>query len=149
MAIRVSRDEARAFGAKILPAPRVRKFRNRPERRDEIWFDSQLELRRYCYLKQVEMAGALTDLKVHPEFELFASGSAVAGTLGSQPVSVGVYIADFSYHDDRGWMVEDTKGVVLPLYALKRRIFRANYPELIFMEVRQWRKRWVSQLIKA
>ena len=149
MAIRVSRDDARAFGAKIPPAPKARKFRNRPERRDDIWFDSQLELRRYCYLKQVEMAGALNNLKIHPKFDLFASGVPVAGTLGSQPVPVGLYEADFSYHDDRGWVVEDTKGAVLPLYVLKRRLFRANYPMLIFMEVRQCRKRWISQLIEA
>lgn len=147
MAIRVSLDEARAFGAKIPVAPRPKKFHNKPERRDDIWFDSQLELRRYCYLKQVELAGALTELRIHPIFDLYAAVGPLPNQCASAIKTVGSYEADFWYRDDRGEVVEDTKGAVLPLYVLKRQLFRANYPMLKFMEVRQCRKRWVSQPI--
>ena len=46
-------------------------------------------------------------------------------------------------------MVESCKGLVLPVYALKRKLFLATYPEIVFMEVRQCRKRWVWRRIMA
>ena len=46
-------------------------------------------------------------------------------------------------------MTEDCKGLVLPVYTLKRKLFLATYPETVFMEVRQCRKRWVSRRIVA
>jgi hypothetical protein len=46
-------------------------------------------------------------------------------------------------------VVEDRKRLVLPVYALKRKLFLANYPEIVFMEVRQCRKRGVSRRIMA
>jgi hypothetical protein len=142
MGLRLTEKEARDLGLKIPEAPK-RKFHNRPGRLDGIAFDSQLELRRYAYLVHVEMAGLLEDLKVHPTFDLYGAGGRAPGT--GDPVPVGVYEADFSYIDERGQVVEDTKGVVLPLYTLKRNLFLANYPQLVFMEVRQCRKRWISQ----
>jgi hypothetical protein len=46
-------------------------------------------------------------------------------------------------------VVEDCKGLVLPVYTLKRKLFLATYPETVFMEVRQCRKPWVSRGIMA
>jgi hypothetical protein len=46
-------------------------------------------------------------------------------------------------------VVEDCKGLVLPVYTLKRKLFLATYPEIVFMEVRQCRKRRVSRGIMA
>ena len=63
---------------------------------------------------------------------------------GAGAVEVGTYEADFAYNDPKaGRVVEDVKGV-LPLYILKRNLLLANYPTLIFTEVRQCRKRWKS-----
>ena len=141
MGLRLSVKEAKALGIEIPARPA--KFHNKPGRLDGIHFDSDLELKRYAYLVWVEMANELTDLIVHPKFDLFA-----AGPLG--PVLVGTYEGDFSYIDRLGiQVVEDCKGVVLPLYVLKRNLFSANYPSIKFMEVRQCRKRWTSREIKG
>jgi Protein of unknown function (DUF1064). len=97
-----------------------------------------MEMLRYCYLIQVEMAGMLRDLEIHPRFALFADGG------GKGAVEVGTYEADFAYNDpEAGRVVEDVKGAA-PLYILKRNLFLANYPTLVFREVRQCPKRWKS-----
>ena len=147
MAFRLTQSEARALGVKIPAAPR-RKFHNRPGYLDEIHFDSQLELRRYAYLIHVEMAKKIDQLQVHPKFPLYGS---VGVEDGARPVCVGFYEADFAYRVVEGQrnMVEDCKGMMLPLYLLKRRLFVANYPELQLMEVRQCRGRWISQPVTA
>jgi hypothetical protein len=146
MGLRLSLREARAFGIKIPERPS--KYGNEPGYRDGHHFDAQLELKRYCYLLMVERAGQLKNLVVHPKYPLFAA-SWTADPMADEAeifsIEVGVYEGDFQYHDAAGELiVEDTKGLVLPLYALKRRIFRANYPRHRLMEVRQCKKRWVS-----
>ena len=148
MGLRLTEKEARAFGIKIPERPRS-KYHNQPGRLDGIHFDSDTELKRYAYLVWVEMAGQLSDLKVHPTFELMAARGtpappSVSGAGRAGAAIVGTYEADFSYRDERGLVVEDVKGMVLPLYQLKRAIFRVNHPELLFVEVRQCRRRWVS-----
>lgn len=153
MGLRLTEKEARAFGIKIPERPRS-KYHNQPGRLDGVHFDSQTELLRYAYLVQVEMAAALSDLKIHPTYELLAArgGPAPRPDDGAGPAEsavVGSYEADFSYTDERGWVVEDVKGLVLPIYALKRAIFLANHPEAFFVEVRQCRKRWISTRITA
>jgi len=96
-----------------------------------------MEMPRYCYLIQVEMAGMLRDLEIHPHFRLCADGGGAG--------AIGTYEADFAYNDPKaGQVVEDVKGALLPLYILKRNLLLANYPTLIFTEVRQCRKRWKS-----
>ncbi len=136
MAFRLSVKEAKALGVEV-PA-RAHKYQARPEWRDGIYFDAQLELRRYCYLVQVRKAGKLEGLEVHPKFRLYGDGG------GGSAVEVGLYEADFAYTDERGRVVEDCKGAVLPLYVLKRNLMLANYPTLVFMEVRQCRRKWHS-----
>ena len=136
MGLRMTIREAKALGIEIPARPP--KYHNKPSRLDGKGFDSQMEMRRYCYLIQVEMAGMLQDLDIHPTFTLFGDSP------GSGSVEVGTYEADFAYSDERGRVVEDVKGVVLPLYALKRNLMLANYPTLVFMEVKQWRGRWSS-----
>jgi hypothetical protein len=130
-----------ALGIKV--PERESKYHNRPGRLDGVAFDSQMELRRYAYLVHVEMAGLLSALHVHPQFALYA---ATAGA----PAEIGVYEADFSYLDDHGQqVVEDVKGLVLPVYQLKRRLFLANYPQLKFQEVKQCRRRWMVTPMSA
>jgi hypothetical protein len=127
-----------ALGIEIPPPPR-HKYNAKPSRVDGKGFDSQMEMLRYCYLIQVEMAGMLRDLEIHPHFRLYADGG------GADAVEVGTYEADFAYNDpEAGRIVEDVKGGRLPLYILKRNLFLANYPTLVFREVRQCRKRWKS-----
>ena len=141
MAFRLSVKEAKALGVEV-PA-KQHKYRAQPEWRDGHYFDAQLELKRYCYLKQVEMAGEITDLEVHPQFKLYADGG------GGPCIEVGYYEADFAYNADRGRMIEDCKGALLPLYILKRKLFLANYPTLVFMEVRLCKRKWSSTRLSS
>jgi hypothetical protein len=136
MGFRLSVKEAKALGIEIPPRPL--KYHNQPSRLDGIGFDSEMEMRRYCYLIQVEMAGQLSDMEIHPKYRLYADSP------GKGAVYIGNYEGDFAYSDERGRVLEDVKGVLLPLYLLKRNLMLANYPTLVFMEVRQWRKRWSS-----
>jgi Protein of unknown function (DUF1064) len=126
-----------ALGIEIPPPPR-HKHNAKPSRIDGKGFDSQLEMLRYCYLLQVEMAGMLSELEVHPRFVLYADGG------GQGAIEFGTCEADFAYTDEAGRIVEDANGVVLPLYILKRNLLLANYPTLVFREVGQCRKRWKS-----
>ena len=142
MGFRLTIKEAMALGIDIPPPP-YRKYNAKPSRIDGKGFDSQIEMLRYCYLMQVEMAGALTDLEIHPRFALYADGG------GKGAIEVGSYEADFAYNDEAGRIVEDVKGVVLPIYILKRNLFLANYPTLIFREVKKCRNRWTSTLISS
>jgi Protein of unknown function (DUF1064) len=127
-----------ALGIEIPPPPR-HKYNAKPSRIDGKGFDSQLEMLRYCYLLQVEMAGMLSELEVHPRFALYADGG------GQGAIEVGTYEADFAYNEPVARrVVEDVGGVLLALHILKRNLLLANYPTLVFREVEQCRKRWKS-----
>ena len=136
MVFRLSVKDAKNAGIEV-PVHK-HKYRARGEHRDGHWFDSQLELKRYCYLKLAEKAHKIWDMEVHPKFRLYADGG------GGTAVEVALYEADFAYNDECGRVVEDCKGAVLPLYVLKRNLMLANYPTLVFMEVRQCRRKWHS-----
>lgn len=78
---------------------RKNKFNARGERFDNIWFDSQAELRRYRELKLLVQAGEISQLKAHPVFTL-VEGETFTLT----------YEADFQYIEDGKTVVEDVKG---------------------------------------
>lgn len=140
MTWRLSAAEARArFGDAVGAKPKP-KYNAIGGTLDGRSFDSKAELARYAYLKQVEMTGAIRELEVHPRFNLHAVDSEMTGLF-----LVGVYEADFRYRQEsEEVVVEDVKGVVLPIYVLKRRLFLLNYPEVAFMEVRKCRNSWRS-----
>jgi hypothetical protein len=111
-------------------------------------FASALEAKRYQELKLLERAGKILDLTLQPRFPLKIDGQ-----------KVGTYVADFLYvelvrtpiakhecgystigdniHTAELAVVEDAKGLVLPLYALKRGMFKQLYPGYIFREIRK------------
>lgn len=68
------------------------------------WFDSGLEMRRYQYLVLREKAGEISDLRVHPRYEL-----APAVTLGGRRKPKLTYSADASYIENGQLIVEDVK----------------------------------------
>jgi hypothetical protein len=51
-------------------------------------------------------------------------------------VKVFTYKADFVYFDESGRTVEDFKGVVTPIYRLKKKCVEAYHPGLKIVEVR-------------
>ncbi len=97
---------------------------------DGITFDSKAEHRRYCELKLLLKAGEICSLKVHPRYRLEVGDNLI-----------GVYEADFEYHElkagkpqYRREVVEDVKGVRTREYILKRNLFKALNPYTDFRE---------------
>ena len=99
----------------------MNKYRAKKATVDWIRFDSQAEARRYGELKLMQRAKEITDLGVHPRFNLVVAGMQIA-----------IYVADFRYYDFRaGKMVyEDVKSPItakLPEYIIKKKLMRALY----------------------
>lgn len=92
---------------------------------DGIMFDSRAEARRYAELKLLEMAGEITDLKCHPQFELQPSFKHEGKTIRSIN-----YTADFSYMENGKLVVEDVKGgkaTLTAAFQLRRRLLLYKY----------------------
>jgi len=83
---------------------------------DGIVFDSKKEMKRYCELKFMEAAGAISSLKLQPKYRIVMN-----------LCDCGCYIADFSYVEDGKFIVEDVKGVKTPVYKLKKKLVEASY----------------------
>ena len=121
-------------GATALLAPR-NKYGAKRTIVDDIVFASKAEARRYGSLKLMERIGRIADLKLQPSFQL-------RGVNGGK---VGRFTADFEYTElgaDRqplGRVIEDVKSPITAkgeAYRLRLRIFRENYPDLDFREVK-------------
>ena len=84
------------------------KYRAKPATLDGIRFDSKAEMRRYQQLSLIEKAGEISDLKIHPRFEL---QPAFVDRNGNKQRAI-VYEADFSYFDKAlgHTIIEDVKG---------------------------------------
>ena len=97
-------------------------------------FDSKKEGMRYLLLKDMERSGEITNLQLQVPFELLPAiyqdevvhlktKTKVEKRLVQRAVH---YVADFVYTDKQGIQhVEDTKGLRLPDYILKKKMMRA------------------------
>ena len=97
---------------------RGNKYGARKVKLDGYTFDSQGEMRRYQELKLMEKQGLIWTLKIHPRYDLSVNGHKVCA-----------YVADFEYQN-MGLLsvhVEDFKGVLSPMFKLKRKLFKAIY----------------------
>ncbi len=92
----------------------VSKYRNVKTQVDGITFHSKKEARRYQDLRLLERAGEIKDLELQPKFLLQVNGMKIA-----------TYIADFTYHDKTGEVVEDVKGVRTAAYSMKAKLMKA------------------------
>lgn len=82
-----------------------------------IKFDSKAEARRYLYLKSLENAKEITDLKMQVKFPFMYDNKKIFD-----------YIADFVYFDyDGNKHVEDVKGCITPLFRLKKKLIEVQY----------------------
>jgi len=80
-------------------------------------FASKGEAGRYQELRLALLAGAITDLELHPRYPLKVYGAHVA-----------IYEADFRYKDGSGkTIIEDFKGVQTPVFKIKRKLLEALY----------------------
>lgn len=85
-------------------------------------FSSQKEARRYSELLILEMAGKIRDLNLQVPFIFVLNGAPIKFASGRKLT----YVADFVYFADAGKMVvEDSKGMKLPVYKIKKALMKA------------------------
>ncbi len=77
-------------------------------------FMSKGEAKRYEVLVQREQEGLIRDLKTQVSFPLVVND-----------VKIARYIADFTYEDATGYVVEDFKGVLTDVFKLKQKLMSA------------------------
>ena len=112
-----------------------------------ITFDSQLECERYCYLKELENQGLISDLGVH--FLLKVQESFVNANGDTIPPIT--YNADFIYFDKQTnkRVVEDVKGASLfddTRFLIEKQLFDHNFKDKgLYIKVVLYRnKKWVE-----
>ena len=99
---------------------------------DGITFASKAEARRYSELQILLKSGEITDLKLQPKYPLVFIPSK-----GRDSVNVGSYIADFWYRKrNKDAVTEDVKGMLTPVYRLKKKMVEAIYG-ITIVEVRR------------
>ncbi len=96
-------------------------------------FDSKLEYHRWLYLKSLQDKGQIKNLQRQVPFELIPTQTEeeivqlktkekVVSKVVERPCK---YIADFVYTNTKGeQVIEDTKGMKLPDYIIKRKLMR-------------------------
>ena len=103
--------------------PSYNKYSNKKVLIDGITFHSKKEGKRYSELKVLLMTGEISDLKLQPSFPFVVNGQKICS-----------YKADFSYTYKNHVVVEDVKGFLTDVYKIKKKLFLALYPDLVFRE---------------
>lgn len=105
-----------------------------------LYFASKAEHSRFMQLTLLLNEGRLTHLDFQPRYAFAHNG-----------VQLGFYDADFRYLTADGRLVvEDVKGMVLPVYKMKRKMLAAWYPEVwqAFQEIpaKDVDKKWMMKI---
>jgi len=95
-------------------------------------FDSIAEARRYEQLSLMQKAGAISDLRLQPRYELQKAFKDFEGKMQRAIV----YVADFAYAEGGLRVVEDVKGSITKEYAIKKKLFLYRYFDLTFREIK-------------
>jgi len=96
-------------------------------------YDSKKENKRANDLKFMEKEKLISNLQEQVKFELVATFKDNQG----QTERGITYIADFVYKKGEKWICEDVKSSFtkkLPLYIIKRKLFKLKYIDYIFIE---------------
>ncbi len=127
--------EMLAAQGKVVAKPkRVSKYRNVKVTVDGITFDSKREAERYGELRLLQKSGAIRMLQRQYSFRLEVNGMLIC-----------VYRSDFTYEERVKavvpglrwrWVVEDVKGVLTPVYRLKKKLMVAIHG----IEIREVRR---------
>ena len=126
----MSIDEYRAL-------TKARKYGNKKVEFGGYSFDSIAEMERYKQLMLMEQAGAISDLRLQPRYEL-QRGFTDSSGVKQRAIT---YVADFEFRERISagvwrWIVEDVKGKAVPVYLLKKKLFLFKYPDLTFREIK-------------
>jgi hypothetical protein len=83
-----------------------------------IIFDSKAEAERYMLLKEKERMKEIEYLEMQKKYVFEVND-----------VKIGSYISDFYYYCNqrKDWILEDVKGVLTPVYSLKKKMVKAFY----------------------
>lgn len=82
-------------------------------------FPSKMEHTRYCDLRLLQRAGMITELEVHPRYEIVWPG---------EMKRLCIVELDFRYRDKKSVVhVEDVKGFLTALSTLKRKLVEAAH----------------------
>lgn len=81
---------------------------------DGVAFPSKKEARRWSELLLLERAGKISQLTRQNSYDLVVNG-----------MSVGRYVADFGYLEAGVRVTEDSKGMLTPVYRLKKKLMLA------------------------
>ena len=87
-------------------------------------FDSQFELKCWIYLEELASEGKIKDLNRQVKFEIIPANSVYRAVN---------YVADFTFYVDNEYIVADAKGLVLPEFRLKQKIFFDKYKKQIYV----------------
>lgn len=88
---------------------------------DGFTFASKAEAKRYQELKLLLEAKQISFLELQPVFVL-----ADSVTIGGRKRPALKYVADFAYYTPAGRVVEDVKGMLTPVYRLKRHLMKSQ-----------------------
>lgn len=131
---------ARPIGSSLRAAEkkkRAHKYNAKGEHIDGHWFASAAEAERYRQLKRLEEKGAIANIELQPKFRVMIENQLMC-----------TYMADFAYDviDAQGNRleshVEDVKGMITPIYRLKRKMVKAAHAldivEVPAKSVKKW-----------
>ena len=108
----------------------ISKYHNKTTEVDGILFDSQKEAEYYTNLLWLKRSGAVTDIKLQPEFVLQPAYEREGKKI--RPI---IYRADFKVTEASGHVYYvDTKGMKTPVYLLKKKMLLYKYPDIDFRE---------------
>jgi len=97
---------------------RMNKYRAKKTVVDGITFDSKAEARRYGELKLLVKSNQICHLELQPRYDIIVQGHKIC-----------FYKADFRYQigmeDGGDVVVEDVKGMLTPVYRLKKKLVKA------------------------
>ena len=85
--------------------------------------DSKTEAGRCDDLRVLEERGDITRLDQQPEFRVEINGKLICR-----------YVADFAYFTSTCRIVEDVKGMLTPVYRLKKKLVEAAHPGTVITE---------------
>ena len=111
------------------------KYHNEPITINGVRFDGKGEYRRWCFLKLMERAGEITNLRYHVKYTLFPKGTVDIRRLpdGREVVLEKYerehwYEADFVYVNKKGEeIVEDFKGFETDAFKEKKKMMKSLY----------------------
>jgi hypothetical protein len=117
-------------------AAKPTKYKNKATTYKQMVFDSKLECLRYQELELLQQSGRILELQRQVSFDLIVNGQKLCKI-----------IPDFTYFEDRRFVVEDSKGYWTDLSKFKWRLFRILFPSTIIKITDKKGNNLIDQLI--